>query len=351
MQGGPAAALLVRLPGPAGARIIAPNLRDSTAVGSLPTPEVCLHPLAWLKVAIERRDPSSDPNDQLLAPVRIHGLLIRPHARVGVVLMRQRQNRHQPTAMIFILQEFGPVLLPQRHATHEPVRPIIRVGDAVIVLEQQRQKHITGLQGLGNPAPMAHDEVEDAFELLLARKGVLVRHVSSPDLGQVLARVDKAGAADQGGEEAIQLFKVQRSFAVKPVESTCEAVAFSVREWACAHVFPSRPSLAESDAALPALGQSRPIVRLTGLVRRVRALGRSHRLRLPLNLGQLLGLGLKLLDDLRLLLALSLQLFLNRGQFGLRLVPGVDRLARLVRCGCDPGLQIGQGPRGLLLLG
>ena len=73
-------------------------------------------------------------------------------------------------------------------------------------------------------------------------------------------------------------------------------------------------------------------------------------LRLPLNLEQLLGLGLKLLDDLRLLLALSLQLF-NRGQFGLRLVPGVGRLARLVRCGCDPGLQIGQGPRGLLLLG
>ena len=35
-------------------------------------------------------------------------------------------------------------------------------------------------------------------------------------------------------------------------------------------------------------------------------------LHLPLNLGQLLGLGLELLDNLRLLLALSLQLFLTR---------------------------------------
>jgi len=74
-------------------------------------------------------------------------------------------------------------------------------------------------------------------------------------------------------------------------------------------------------------------------------------LHLPLNLGQLLGLGLELLDDLRLLLALCLKLLLNRDQFGLRLVPGGSRLARLVRCGGDPGLQIGQGPRGLLLLG
>jgi hypothetical protein len=77
--------------------------------------------------------------------------------------MRQRQDRHKPATMIFVIQEFGPVLSSQIHAAHEPSCPVVRVSDAVIVLEQQRQKHITGLQGIGNDVPMAHEEIQENF--------------------------------------------------------------------------------------------------------------------------------------------------------------------------------------------
>jgi hypothetical protein len=61
------------------------------------------------------------------------------------------------------------------------------VGNAVIILEQQRQKHITGLQCIGNDVSMAHKEIQEIFEFLLAREGFLVTHFASPNLGQVLA--------------------------------------------------------------------------------------------------------------------------------------------------------------------
>jgi hypothetical protein len=85
--------------------------------------------------------------------------------------------------MVFVIQELGPVLASQLHAAHEPLGPVIRVGNAVVVLEQQRQKHITGLQGIGNGGPMAHDEIQEIFELLLAREGLLISHLASPNLG------------------------------------------------------------------------------------------------------------------------------------------------------------------------
>jgi hypothetical protein len=42
--------------------------------------------------------------------------------------------------------------------------------------------------------------------LLLAREGLLVSHLASPNLGQVLAWVNVGGAADEGSKEAIKLF-------------------------------------------------------------------------------------------------------------------------------------------------
>src|SRR4051794_18867668 len=41
--------------------------------------------------------------------------------------------------------ELTPVRSPKRHAAQEPLRPVIRVGDALIIFEQQRQMDIAGL--------------------------------------------------------------------------------------------------------------------------------------------------------------------------------------------------------------
>src|SRR3954465_490913 len=61
------------------------------------------HPSVWLKVAVDGRDPGSGAHNQVLAPLRTHGLLIGSHGRIGVVLIRQRKNRYDPAPIVFVL--------------------------------------------------------------------------------------------------------------------------------------------------------------------------------------------------------------------------------------------------------
>jgi hypothetical protein len=46
--------------------------------------------------------------------------------------MRQRENRDEGAAMLLIVEKLSPVIMPQRHATHESLRPVVRPGDALL---------------------------------------------------------------------------------------------------------------------------------------------------------------------------------------------------------------------------
>src|SRR3954449_8177076 len=48
------------------------------------------------------------------------------------------------------------------------------------------------------------------------------------------------GAADQGREEPIQLFKVHRTLPVEPVEGVCKAVVVRIRQGSLTHGLPLR---------------------------------------------------------------------------------------------------------------
>src|SRR4051812_32385418 len=210
-------------------------------MGRVFAPEIGQHPSVWLKVAVDGRDPSSGAHDQVLAPLRTHGLLIGAHGRIGVVLMRQRKDRDDPAPFVLVLQELTPVRSPQRHPAQEALRPVVRVGDAVLVFEHQRQMDIAGLQGLGDGIPVAHHQIEKVLELLLARESLLISHLAAaPDLGQILTGMHTVGAADQGREEPIQLFKVHRTLPVEPVEGVCKAVVFRIRQRSLTHGLPLR---------------------------------------------------------------------------------------------------------------
>src|ERR1700682_1556038 len=90
------------------------------------------------KVAIDRRHRRSDPNDQLLSAFSAHRLLIRSHLLIWMMLVRKCENWYQHTPVFRIIKEFRPIFAPQFHAASEAVGPVVPMGNAVVVFEEQR---------------------------------------------------------------------------------------------------------------------------------------------------------------------------------------------------------------------
>src|SRR5512132_3184000 len=87
------------------------------------------------------------------------------------------------------------------------------MGDALLIFEQQRQKNITGMQSVGNDVPMPHDQIQEILQFLLTGEGVLIGHVTSPDLRQVFAWQNGIGTADQCGKEPVHVFQIHAALA------------------------------------------------------------------------------------------------------------------------------------------
>ena len=49
--------------------------------------------------------------------------------------MRQSKDRHDPAPLVLVVQQVSPVLPAQGHAAQEPLCPVVRVRDAVLVLK------------------------------------------------------------------------------------------------------------------------------------------------------------------------------------------------------------------------
>jgi hypothetical protein len=46
--------------------------------------------------------------------------------------MRQRENRDEGAAMLLIVEKLSPVIMPQRHTTHESLRPVVGPSEALL---------------------------------------------------------------------------------------------------------------------------------------------------------------------------------------------------------------------------
>jgi hypothetical protein len=57
---------------------------------------------------------------------------VRSHPWIGVVFMRQRENRDKGPAMLLIVEKLSPVIVPQRHTTHESLRPVVGPSEALL---------------------------------------------------------------------------------------------------------------------------------------------------------------------------------------------------------------------------
>ena len=68
------------------------------------------------KVAVDSRHRSSDSNDQLLSPFSTHWLFVRTHLRIGMALMRKRENRYKRAGVFRIVKKFGPTIAPHLNA-------------------------------------------------------------------------------------------------------------------------------------------------------------------------------------------------------------------------------------------
>ena len=64
-----------------------------------------------LKVAVNRRHTGSNAHNQLLPSVGSNWLGVRTHFGIGVVFLRQCENGHQQTTMLFVIEEFEPLLV------------------------------------------------------------------------------------------------------------------------------------------------------------------------------------------------------------------------------------------------
>jgi len=82
-------------------------------------------------------------HDQPLAHFGADWPFVRAHFGIGMVFVRQRQDRNKRTSPLLVVHQVSPPASPHLHSAHEAVGPIIGAGDATLIIKQQRREHVT----------------------------------------------------------------------------------------------------------------------------------------------------------------------------------------------------------------
>ena len=77
------------------------------------------------------------------------------------MLVRKSEDRHQQPAMVFVIEQFSPVLAAQFHPAREALRPIIRMRNTGIILQKKRHERFTRIERARQVVPVPHDEAEE----------------------------------------------------------------------------------------------------------------------------------------------------------------------------------------------
>src|SRR5215469_12009018 len=116
------------------------------------------------------------------------------------------------------------------------MRPVVGVGRAYVVFQQQRQVEIAGLERSGNKIPVLNHGFHKPLYILLRSEALCVGHLTTaPYLRQKFAWWDCARAADQRCDESVQLFQIHGAFVAEPAESLGEIIEFGVSKFWRSH--------------------------------------------------------------------------------------------------------------------
>src|SRR5262252_2520789 len=109
------------------------------------------------------------------------------------------------------------------------MRPVVGVGRACAVFQQQRQVEIAGLESFGNKIPVLNHGFHKPLYILLRSEALCVGHLTTaPYLRQKFAWWDCARTADQRRDESVQLFQIHGAFVAEPAKSLGEILEFGV---------------------------------------------------------------------------------------------------------------------------
>src|SRR5215472_12591996 len=109
------------------------------------------------------------------------------------------------------------------------MRPVVGVGHAFVVFQQQRQVKIAGLERPSNKIPVVNHGLHKPLYILLRSEALCVGHLTTaPYLRQKFAWWDCARPADQRRDESVQLFQIHGAFVAEPVKSLGEIIEFGV---------------------------------------------------------------------------------------------------------------------------
>jgi len=89
------------------AGIVAPYFGSLPAIGR---PSLSCHPTLLREVTINCSHACDHPGSQLLPPFGIDRLLVGAELRIRMVLMSQSEDRDEPAAVLFVIDEIEPVL-------------------------------------------------------------------------------------------------------------------------------------------------------------------------------------------------------------------------------------------------
>jgi len=229
MERGPATALLEFPARPAWTWIVAPDLRRNTANGAV-TKRLRFTSSLPFEVAVDAHHPCGSAHNQLLTHLRADRLAIRTHRGIRIVFVRQRKDRHEPSAMLLVAQEVSPLVSAQIHPTQKSARPIIGAEGSVLIFEQQWQINVIRMQSVGNHVPMADDQGQEILQDGLRGEAVPGNEIVPPNLRKVFARKNDFGTANQSSQEAIQLLQVHRTLISQAFECRAQAIAFFIRQ-------------------------------------------------------------------------------------------------------------------------
>ena len=153
----PAAALLVLLPRAARTRLVPSNLGSGAPWFTCHSTRPLL-PL-FPEVLICLQQTSCHVNDHFFALLRADRL--GAHLRVFAMLVMEHEYGNHAAAVLLIIDQLSPTVVPQERAPHEAVRPVIAVKHTVLVLQEDWSVDFALVQGPGDGVSSAASSVPE----------------------------------------------------------------------------------------------------------------------------------------------------------------------------------------------
>ena len=188
------------------------------------------------EVAIHVGDGARDGDQEFFAILVIDWWLFRKRPGVGLVflvgerLVGEGEDREKPHEHGFVVKDFLPGLFAHVYASHEADAPIVAVGSAIVILEEQREEEFLRSKCFTYRVPMMQKMGEQEMGGFSGLEEFIQfgEFTGAEDFRKVFGGGDELRATMESGEKAVEFFQIHGTVFGKLIEKFAKCFEFGI---------------------------------------------------------------------------------------------------------------------------